>query len=110
MGGPLIRNELFVAQSFRYRVVNTKVPARPTIDNDNHLESFDSFTQIDANLSPRHSLTGTLSFFPRDIELVNVDTFTPRETSPSFRQRGFSVAISESGVICRKKVGKPGSS
>jgi hypothetical protein len=99
VGGPLVRDKLFFAQSFRYRVVNTKVPARPTIDNDNHIESFDSFTQLDANLGSRHSMTGTVSFFPRDIDQVTVDTFTPREVSPSFRQRGYSVALAERATL-----------
>lgn len=99
LGGPLVRDRLFVAQSVRYRTVNTKVPARPTIANDSHLESFDSFTQLDATLTSKHSMTGTVSFFPRDIDLVHVDTFNPREISPNFRQRGYSAAISERAIL-----------
>src|SRR6202008_4130165 len=56
-------------------------------------------TQLDASLGSRHSMTGTVSFFPRDIDLVHVDTFHPRELSPNFRQRGYSVAISERATL-----------
>lgn len=97
--GPVVDDRVFLAQSFRYRLVKTKVTARPAIDNDSRLESFDSFTQVDATLTHRHNVTATLSLFPRDIERINVDTFNPPEVSPSFSQRGFNVAVAERAIL-----------
>lgn len=99
LGGPLVADRLFLAQSFRYRIVKTKIPARPEIENDDRVESFDSFTQLDASLSSRHNLTVTFSLFPRDVEHINLNTFNRREVTPSFRQRGFNVAASERATL-----------
>ena len=79
LSGPLKAGRAHLAQSFHYRVVKTKVPVRPEISSDNRLEAFDSFTQIDADVGDRHHVQATLSVFPRDIEHINVNTFTPRE-------------------------------
>lgn len=99
VAGPLLRDRVFLAQSARYRIVKTKVPARPEIVNDNRVESFDSFTQLDAAFGSRHTATLTGSFFPREIDLVNVDTFTPRDIAPRLRQDGFNVAITGRTVL-----------
>ena len=63
------------------------------------LESFDSFTQIDADLNDRHHILATVSHFPRDIDGVGVDTFNPKEVSANFRQRGYNFAISERAIL-----------
>lgn len=97
--GPLKEGRVFLAQSLQYRLVKTEVPIRPETANDTRLQSFDSFTQIDADLSARHLLRATFSLFPRDIDLVNVDTFNPREVSPNLRQRGFNLAVTERTVL-----------
>lgn len=99
IGGPLKKGTVHLAQSLRYRLVKTKVPARPEIENDSRLQSVDSFTQIDANLTTRHHLTATASLFPRRIDLINLDTFTPRETTFDLRQRGFNLAVSERAIL-----------
>lgn len=99
VAGPVVRDRVFLAQSARYRIVKTKVPARPEIVNDNRIESFDSFSQLDAAFGSRHTATFTVSFFPREIDLVNVDTFTPRDVAPSLRQDGFNVAVTGRAVL-----------
>ena len=99
VGGPLKKGKVYLAQSLRYRMVKTKVPARPEVENDGRLKSVDSFTQIDADLATRHHVTATASIFPRQIDQINLDTFTPRETTSNLRQRGFNVAVSERTIL-----------
>ena len=99
VSGPLKEGRIHLAQSLHYRIVKTKVPVRPEVENDNRLESFDSFTQIDADVGERHHLQGTLSVFPRNIGRINVDTFNPREVAPNLRQRGFNVAFSDRVIL-----------
>ena len=98
-GGPLQIGRVHLAQSLQYRIIKTKVPVRPDVSSDNVLESFDSFTQVDADLNDRHHLLATVSHFPRDIDGVGVDTFNPREVSANFRQRGYNFAISERAIL-----------
>ena len=97
--GPLQTGRVHLAQSLQYRIIKTKVPVRPDVGSDNLLESFDSFTQIDADLNDRHHILATLSLFPRDVDHVGVDTFNPREVSANLRQRGHNVAISERAIL-----------
>ena len=98
-GGPLQIGRVHLAQSLQYRIIKTKVPVRPDVASDNVLESFDSFTQIDADLNDRHHILATVSHFPRDIDGVGVDTFNPKEVSANFRQRGYNFAISERAIL-----------
>src|SRR5262249_20588934 len=69
------------------------------------LDSFDSFTRLDAVLSSRHALTGGVIYFPRKITNATMSTFRPEETTPKFTQTGFSagavdrVILTEQGVL-----------
>src|SRR4029450_8868231 len=72
-----------------YRYARTPVkslPGEPQLG----LDSFDSFTRLDAVLSSRHALTGGGIFFPRKITNATLSTFRPEETTPKFTQAGFS--------------------
>ena len=99
LGGPLQRGRFHIAHSLQYRLVKTEVPVRPETANDTVLESFDSFTQLNGDLNSDHHILATASLFPRNIDHVGVDTFTPRETSADLHQRGFNFAVSERAIL-----------
>lgn len=89
ISGPLKRDRLLLGQYFQYRFVRTPVkslPGQPQLGVD----SFDSFTRLDAVLSPSHALTGGVIYFPRKITNATLSTFRPPETTPKFTQAGFS--------------------
>ena len=83
------RDRLLFGQYLQYRFVRTPVkslPGEPQLG----LDSFDSFTRLDAVLSSRHALTGGVIYFPRKITNATLSTFRPPETTPTFTQSGFS--------------------
>jgi TonB dependent receptor-like, beta-barrel/Carboxypeptidase regulatory-like domain len=89
ISGPIKRDKLLLGQYFQYRYARTDVkslPGRPQLG----LDSFDSFTRLDAVLSSRHALTGGMIYFPRKITNATMSTFRPPETTPEFWQAGFS--------------------
>ena len=89
ISGPLKKDRLLFGQYLQYRFVRTPVrslPGEPQLGVD----SFDSFTRLDAVLSSRHSLTGGVIYFPRKITNATLSTFRPEETTPKFTQEGFS--------------------
>src|SRR5262245_54823999 len=89
ISGPIKRDKLLFGQYLQYRYVRTEVkslPGRPQLGVD----SFDSFTRLDAILSPRHALTVGLIYFPRKITNATLSTFRPPETTPRFTQSGLS--------------------
>ena len=97
--GPLVQDRVFLAQTFQYRYVRSRVPGQPDLRNDKHLESFDSFSQVDAILNSRHNLTAAVSVFPRKFDFINMDTFNPREVTANLHQRGYSVGLAERATL-----------
>jgi hypothetical protein len=89
ISGPLRRDKLLFGEYLQYRYVRTPVkslPGEPQLGVD----SFDSFTRLDAVVSSRHALTGGVIYFPRKITNATLSTFRPEEATPKFTQSGFS--------------------
>ena len=76
VGGPIVRDRLFLQQSAQYRYTATDVPSRPP-DELRTSNAFNSFTRIDANLSPRHTLVATAGLSPSTTDQATLGTFTP---------------------------------
>src|SRR5262249_12137797 len=55
-------------------------PSRPE-DEPRTTHWFSSFTRVDANISPKHSMVVTGGFFPSVTELASLGTFTPPEAA-----------------------------
>jgi len=97
--GPLLRNRVAFTQSFEYRYVRTPVNSLPPMSRDVKLETFDSFTQVDASISERHTASVSLSIFPEKLAYLGLNTFTPQESTPDFRQREYQGALQDRYVI-----------
>ena len=98
ISGPLKRDRLFLGQYMQYRFAQTPVkslPGSPQLG----LESFDSFTRLDAVLSSRHALTGGVIYFPRKITNATLSAFRPPETTPKFTQAGFSAGLADRLIL-----------
>jgi hypothetical protein len=75
-GGPLVRDRVFLQTAAQYRYRATDVPSRPQDElRTSHL--FSSFSRLDANLAPRHSLVFSAGFFPGQENDATLGTFTP---------------------------------
>ena len=89
---PIRKDRLFFNQDLQFRYVATPVkslPGEPEVD----LRSLDSFTRVDAVLSPRHLLGGGVIVFPRELGHVTMNTFRPEEATPDLNQSGLSAGI-----------------
>jgi len=98
-GGPLVKDRVFIAQSFEYRMNYTRIPSLPDPVNLTKGDSFDTFTRIDAQLAPGHNLQATLSFFPRQLRYANLNTFNPQEVTPDYRMIGYNATVSETVAL-----------
>src|SRR5262249_20767900 len=58
--GPIVKNRLAITQALEYRYVRTPVISLPSSERDTKLESFDSYTQVDAIINSKQ--TATVSF------------------------------------------------
>jgi hypothetical protein len=93
-GGPLIKEKLFLQQAVQYRYRTNDVPSRPQ-DELKRSHRFSSFTRLDANLSPRHSLVGAAGFFPAKAKQATLATFIPPAASVDMKANVNTVAITE---------------
>ena len=103
ISGPIKRDRLLFGQYLQYRYARTPVrslPGNPQFGVD----SFDSFTRLDAVLSSRHALTGGVIYFPRKIVNATMSTFRPEETTPRFWQSGFSTGLVDRLIVSPRAV------
>jgi hypothetical protein len=103
ISGPLKRDRLLFGQYFQYRFVRTAVKSLPD-EPQIGLDSFDSFTRLDAVLSSRHALTAGVIYFPRKITNATMSTFRPEETTPRFTQEGFSTGAVDRLILSSNAV------
>ena len=93
-GGPVIKDRLFLEQTGQVRYNAADVPSRP--ENERRVsKSLSSFTRLDANLSPRHSLVATIGLFPGATSSANLGTFTPPDATVDLRAFAKQAAITE---------------
>ena len=98
ISGPLKKDKLLFGEYLQYRYVRTPVKSLPG-DPQLGLDSFDSFTRLDAVLSSRHALTGGVIYFPRKITNATMSTFRPEDTTPKFTQEGFSSGAADRLIL-----------
>jgi hypothetical protein len=93
-GGPIIRDRLFLEQTAQFRYSTQDVASRPE-DELKVDRWFSSFTRVDANLTPRHSLTVTGGVFPRVTSYWNLGTFTPPGSTADLHSQVIHASVSE---------------
>ncbi|MGE0449616.1 MAG: TonB-dependent receptor [Vicinamibacterales bacterium] len=93
-GGPLIKDRLYLQQAVQYRYRANEVASRPQSElRESH--RFSSYTRLDGNLTPRHSIVGSAGFFPATSSQTTLGTFTPPEASVNMRGNVNTVALTE---------------
>ena len=95
VSGPLRRGKAWFSQAFSYRFARSQVKEELPGEDEEIVEAFDAFTQIDLKLSDRHSITGTLSVFPTRIDNAGIDSLHPEFATPDTESGGWNVAIAD---------------
>jgi len=104
VGGPLIKDRLFLAQGAQYRYAALRITGLPDGGNDTTDHGVESFTRLDAKLSGAHVLVATAAFFTRRTRSVGLSPFVPAEVAPNLRFTGYSVGVFESATLSPKVV------
>src|SRR5262249_39330473 len=94
MSGPLLKDRLYLHQTAQMRYSIGDVSSRAETEQ-RVTKAVSSFTRLDANISPRHLVVGTLGLFPNATDYANVGTFTPPEASVNLRLLGTLVSLTE---------------
>ncbi len=80
--GPVIANELFVSEGGEFLLYKQPVRTLPFPFNETKSTAINSFTQIDAILSPAQLLTATFHFAPRSLKYAGLNFFNPQPVTP----------------------------
>jgi hypothetical protein len=97
LGGPLIRDRLYVQQSAQYRYRASDVASRPQTEL-RRMHGFSSFTHLDANLTPRHSLVAAGGLFPSLSKRATLGTFTPPSATIDLHANIGMLAVTERAI------------
>lgn len=97
--GPILKGRIAVTQSFEYRYLRTPVNSLPPSQRDTKLESFDSYTQFDFNITSKQTATASLALYPQKLDFLGLNTFTPQPSTPDFHQRGFQAYLQHRYIV-----------
>ncbi len=97
--GPIMKGRIAITQSFEYRYIRTPVNSLPPSQRDTKLESFDSYTQVDFNITPKQTATASLALYPQKLDFLGLNTFTPQPSTPDFHQRGFQAYLQHRYIV-----------
>src|SRR5271157_1343014 len=97
--GPILNDRIAFTQSIEYRFIRTPVNSLPPFERDSTLESVNSYTQFDLNLTPTQTATVSFSLYPQKLKDLGLNTFMPQPSAPDYHQRGYQVYAQHRYVI-----------
>ncbi len=102
--GPLVKDRIAITQSFEYRFVQTPVNSLPPLQRDTKFEGFNSYTQVDMNISSRQTATVSLAEYPQKLDFLGLNTFTPQPSTADYHQRGYQLDAQDRYMVGEKSV------
>jgi hypothetical protein len=104
VGGPLIKDKLNFSQDVSYEFRRDPIRGLTWPLNETIVYAFDSFTNLQWILSPKHLVNFNLNLFQSTNQFANIDALIPQSASVNFRRRGGSLGISDayqfaSGIV-----------
>jgi len=83
LGGPLMANRLYLLEGTEYLVNKAEVRTLPFPMNQIRSDAINSFTQFDANVDRKQTITASLHFAPHKLQFANLNYFDPEAVSPN---------------------------
>jgi len=91
--GPLVKDRIAFTESGEYRYERNPVTSLPPLQSDTQSETFDSYTQLDFNISTKQTATGSFAIFPQKFHYFGLNTFTPQTSTPDLHERGYQAYL-----------------
>jgi hypothetical protein len=101
---PIVPHKLLLSEVFQYDMKKTTVEGLPWPYDISKRQGFNSFTSIEAILSPNHVLTVTVNAFPLRQQHADINALVPQPASNDLNQSGWAIGVNdkyqfESGAI-----------
>src|SRR6266849_1956798 len=105
-GGPISGGKVTFSEVFEYDVRRDPVRGLPWHNNEIKTQGFNSFTRIQAILSPQHVFNADVNVFPMRTQFANITALVPQTASSDYNQKGVSAGLSDlhsfnSGALLR---------
>jgi hypothetical protein len=95
IGGPIVKDKLNFSQDVSYEFRKDPVRGLTWPLNETDVYAFDSFSNLQWILSPKHLVNINLNIFQSDNLYANIDSLIPQTASVNFRRRGGSLGVSD---------------
>ena len=89
ISGPIVKDRIAFTQSLEYRYERDFVSSLPPLQAWTRSENFNSYTQLDANITSKQTATASFAIFPQKHDYDGLNTFTPQESTPNLHLRGY---------------------
>ncbi|HEX5412512.1 MAG TPA: carboxypeptidase regulatory-like domain-containing protein [Terriglobia bacterium] len=90
-GGPVWKNKINFAESFLYEMRKPDVRGLPWPNDSQKIQGYNSISQFQFLLSPRHFANLTVNLFPRRYQWADLNVLIPRPATADTGQRGYSI-------------------
>ncbi len=105
-GGPIGEGKVNFSEVFEYDVRRDPVRGLAWPNNEIKSQGFNSFTRVQAILSPEHVFNADANVFPMRTEFANITALVPQPASSDYNQKGVSAGVSDvhsfrSGALLR---------
>src|SRR6266849_1823861 len=105
-GGPISGGKVNFSEVFEYDVIREPVRGLAWPNNEIKAQGFNSFTRLQAILSPQHVFNVDVNVFPMRTQFANITALVPQTASSDYNQKGVSAGISDlhsfnSGALLR---------
>ena len=87
--GPIVKDRVAFTESVEYRYERTPVTSLPALQSNTQSETFDSYTQLDFNISNKQTATASFAIFPQKFRFYGLNTFAPQSSTPDLHERGY---------------------
>jgi len=94
-GGPLFGDKVSFSEVFEYDVIRDPVRGLAWPRNEVKNQGFNSYSTLQAILSPKQVLTVTLNVFPQRTQFANITALIPQSASSDYDRKGASGGLSD---------------
>ena len=91
--GPIVKDRIAFTESVEYRYERNPIYSLPVQQRDTKSEKFDSYTQIDVNISKNQTASASFAVFPQKFGYYGLNTFTPQASTPDLHERGYQAYL-----------------
>jgi hypothetical protein len=94
-GGPLFGDKISFSEVFEYDVIRDPVRGLAWPHNEVKKQGFNSYSTLQAILSPKQVVTVTLNVFPMRTQFADITALIPQTASSDYDRKGASVSLSD---------------